>query len=76
MTKSTETPKSEKAEPTSEDRTLAEKAIRGLYGCGIPESQSRIAKLDGSVITRIAKEEKDGRRDRIPAILARVPAKR
>lgn len=62
---------------TKTDRELAEHAVRCLYGVGIPESIRRVDQFDEATINAMAAAERENRRDRIPAILAKaVPVKK
>lgn len=55
--------------PTAEARQLAERAIRGITGCGSIELQLRLTKLAPKTIAAIAKAEANNARDSIPKIL-------
>lgn len=63
--------------PEKTDRQLAEHAVRCLYGVGGPESVRRVDKFDEATIKAMAAAERENRRDRIPAIIAKaVPVKK
>lgn len=54
------------------DLALAQKALRCLYGIGVPESVERCAAMNEATIKAMASAERENRRDKIPAILARM----
>lgn len=56
--------------PTDEDFALACHAIRSMYGHGIDTAAEKVRRYAPEVITAMANEERAGRRDRIPAMLA------
>lgn len=58
------------AVPTDDDIALACRAIRSMYGCGVDTAAERVRRYPNSVIIAMATEERNGRRDRIPAMLA------
>lgn len=64
------------ADATRADRDLAAAAIRGMYGCGTLDAHRRLDAYSPDVIAQMAEQERIGRRDRIPAILARSPKTR
>lgn len=58
------------------DRDTAAKAICCMYGCGALDAHRRLDAYAPEIIAEMAEQERLGRRDRIPAILARAPKTR
>lgn len=52
------------------DRDTVVKALTRMYGCGEIDARRRIAGCDAELVALMAKQERIGRRDRIPALLA------
>lgn len=64
------------APPPIDNHSVAQHAVRCLYGCGITESIAKLAIYDEKTIASIADQERQNRRDRIPAIIAKALPKK
>ncbi|MEM8910823.1 MAG: hypothetical protein AAGC97_03570 [Planctomycetota bacterium] len=64
------TPATTEGKPELAPEAVAAKAIRAITGCGVAESDRRVAKLPGDVVAAIADAESKGNRQSVPGILA------
>jgi hypothetical protein len=57
------------------DQQLVAYSLRCMYGYGAAQAEAKAAEYDEATVKQMAAHEREGRRDKIPAIIAAVAAK-